>query len=318
MTTKPPVACIGAGNVGRAWAVVFARGGHEVRLFDADPKAVAERAIPAARALLHDLAAEGLLNEDPDLIAARIHAATSIAGAVAGVAHVQESVREDVEVKRVVFAEIAAAAPRDAVLASSTSAIPGSRFMLDVEAPERCLVAHPVNPPALIPLVELCGTGKTSEETFVRTDSFMRGLGMRPVRLRKEIEGFLLNRLQFTLVGEAMHLVNEGYCSVEDMDAVLTHGLALRWAFIGPFAAMHLNASEGFGGFTGQLGGMMKAIGADAKPDYPWTPEQAAAIHADLASRVPVAAVPARQAWRDRRIMRLRKHLEDAARSDED
>jgi L-gulonate 3-dehydrogenase len=317
MTTRSSVACIGAGNVGRAWAVVFARGGHEVRLFDADPNAVEVRAIPAARALLHDLAAEGLLGEDPDLIATRIKPARSIAEAVEGVAHVQESVREDVEVKRGVFAAIAAAAPREAVLASSTSAIPGSRFMLEVDAPERCLVAHPVNPPALIPLVELCGTGATSEETFARTDAFMRGLGMRPVRLRKEIEGFLLNRLQFTLVGEAMHLVNEGYCSVEDMDAVLTHGLALRWAFIGPFAAMHLNASEGFAGFTGQLGGMMKAIGADAKPDYPWSRAQAQAIHDDLASRVPVADVPARQAWRDRRIMRLRKHLEEAAQADD-
>lgn len=311
MPSSTTVACIGAGNVGRAWAVVFARAGHRVTLFDADPTAVTERALPAIRALVGDLQAEGLLSEAPDAVLARIHPAVSIAEAVADAVHVQESVREDVEVKRAVFADIAAAAPADAILASSTSAIPGSRFLSEVPGAARCLVAHPVNPPGVIPLVELCGTEATSEETFTRADAFFRAAGMRPVRLRREIEGFLLNRLQFTLVGEAMHLVNEGYCSVEDMDAVLTHGLALRWAFIGPFAAMHLNATGGFAGFTDQLGPMMKSLGAGARPDYDWTPEQARAIHEALAKTVPVEDVPSRQAWRDRRIMRLRRHLDE-------
>lgn len=301
------VACIGAGTVGRAWAVVFARGGHEVRLFDALPGEVERRALPSARETLELLAAGGLLDEPVETVFARIRPAASIAAAVADAFVVQESVKEDVAVKLEVFAAIAAAAPADCLLCSSTSAIPGSDFLGGIAHPERALVAHPVNPPSLIPLVELCATRWTSPETLARARDIMTAIGMRPVTLRKEIDGFLLNRLQFTLVAEALHLVGEGYCSAEDIDAVMTHGLALRWASIGPFETMHLNATEGFAGFTTLLGPMMRRMGADARTDYAWTPALAEEIHASLAARTPVAAIPARQAWRNEQIMAVRK-----------
>jgi 3-hydroxyacyl-CoA dehydrogenase len=300
-------ACIGAGTVGRAWAVVFARAGHDVRLYDANPSEVASRAIPLATETLEMLASGGMLDEPVATIVARIKPAASIAEAVAGVAYVQESIKEDLELKRAVFSAIAHAAPADAILASSTSAIRASEFMGHIDHPERALVAHPVNPPSLIPLVELCASQWTSPDTLAKTRALLASAGMKPVTILKEIDGFLLNRLQFTLVAEAMHLVGEGYCTPEDIDAVLTDGLALRWAFIGPFEVAHLNATDGFQGFVDRLGPMMQHLGADAHTDYVLTPELAAAMHARLAARIPLDAIADRQAWRDKQILRLRQ-----------
>jgi 3-hydroxyacyl-CoA dehydrogenase len=248
-----------------------------------------------------------MIREPAEAVAARISAAATIEAAVAGAGYVQESVREDVEVKRQVFAAIAAAAPPQAILASSTSAIPGSDFLSEIAGPERALVAHPVNPPSLIPLVELCATRHTSAAVLAAVRSLMTEAGMKPVTVLKEIDGFLLNRLQFTLVAEAMHLVGEGYCSVEDIDTVMTQGLALRWASIGPFEVAHLNAPDGFMGFVNRLGAMMRRLGANARTDYDWSPELTERIHAELAERVPIEQIPDRQAWRNERIIALRK-----------
>lgn len=304
------IACIGTGTVGSAWAVVFARAGHEVMLFDSEP-AQAARALTVIRRMLDDLGAAGHLAEGAAAVMTRIHSAPSLAAAVEGAAHVQESVREDVAVKRQVLAGIARHAPAEAVLASSTSALPGSSFLGDIDGPERALVVHPVNPPALIPLVEICGTDRTAADTVERTRAFMESLGMRPVVLRREIAGFLLNRLQYTLVAEAMHLVGEGYCTAEEIDIVMTQGLALRWLSVGPFATAHLNAADGFAGFVARLGPMMRRMGAEARTTYPWTEQQAAAIHAELCRRMPVEALPLWQAWRDRRILAARRLQEE-------
>jgi 3-hydroxyacyl-CoA dehydrogenase len=299
------VACIGAGLVGRAWAVVFARAGYDVVLYDQKPGEVRDRAFPGIRATFEMLAAGGALAQPVDTLMKRVRDAASIPEAVAGADHVQESVREDVGVKREVFATIAATAAPDAILASSTSAIPGSEFLLDIRHPERALVAHPVNPPSLIPLVEICPTPETSGESVQRCRRLLEGAGMKPIVLNKEVDGFILNRLQYTLVAEALHLVGEGYCSAEDIDRVVTDGLALRWAFIGPFTVAHLNASDGLAGFVDRLGPMMRRMGADARTDYDWTTQQIAEIHAGLAARIPIPEIASSQQERDRRILAL-------------
>ena len=130
---------------------------------------------------------------------------------------------------------------------------------------------------------------------------------MKPVTVLKEIDGFILNRLQYTLVAEAMHLVGEGYCSVEDIETIVTHGLALRWASIGPFEVAHLNSTTGFIGFVDQLGPMMKQIGRTARTDYDWGRPLAEKIHARMSEITPVDRIPKRQAWRNRRILATRK-----------
>ena len=301
------VACIGADTVGHAWAVVFARAGYEVALYDAKRGEVREHALASVRRTLQVLADGGMLTEPVDVVTGRVHDAASIAEAVAGVVYVQESVREDVAIKRQVFSEIAAAAPPDAILASSTSAIKGSQFLSDIPHPERALVAHPVNPPSFIPLVELCGSGKTSPATIDAAHRLLSQARMKPIVVNKEIDGFILNRLQYTLVAEALHLVGEGYCSAEDIDRVMTEGLALRWAFLGPFAVAHLNAVDGFAGFVERLGPMMRRMGEDARTDYPWTNEQIAAIHQQLIAARPVSRIGELQQERDRHILALRQ-----------
>lgn len=305
------VACIGTGLVGRAWSTVFARAGHDVTLFDGLPGEVESRTLPGARQTLQLLADNGMMDEPVDTVFARIRPAATIAEAVADADYVQESVREEVETKRQVFVEIAAHAPGHAVLASSTSAIRGSEFLTHFARPERALVVHPVNPPSLIPLVELCGTGKTSAETIEKAKAFMYDAGMRPIVLKKEIDGFILNRLQYTLVAEALHLVGEGYCEPEDIDAVLTDGLALRWASIGPFEVSHLNAADGLQGFVSRFGPMMRLIGRSARTDYDWSPEQMAEVHARVEKRIPLDRIVERSTWRDKRILALRRMKRD-------
>ena len=294
------LACIGAGLVGSAWAALFAKAGHEVRLYDSDESALRERALPAIQETLETLGA-------PSEAIDRVQPVASIAEAVSGAMLIQESVREDREIKAEIAHEIANHAPEDSIIASSTSAIPGSEFLSGIVHPERALVAHPVNPPSLIRLVELCGTGVTSTPYIDRAKAFYEGIGMIPIILSREIDGFLLNRLQYTLVAEAMHLVGEGYCSPEDIDKVLTEGLAPRWAFIGPFMTAHLNAKDGFKGFVDQLGPMMRKMGEDANTNYPWTEADAVRIHESLVKQVPIADIPEAQAERNKRIMQLRR-----------
>jgi L-gulonate 3-dehydrogenase len=307
------IACIGAGLVGSAWAVVFARGGYDVAVFDSGGADVASKAQVSIRQTLDLLQRYGALKEAISAIEARIEYKETLADAVRDAVYVQESVKEDVSVKQTVFGEIARNASADAILASSTSAFAGSLFM-NFEGAERGLVAHPVNPPSLIPLVELCGTPNTSEQTVLRAKAILTDLGMKPIVIKKEIDGFILNRLQYTLVAEALHLVGEGYCDAGDIDRVITDGLALRWATIGPFEVAHLNSPHGYEGFVNHLGDMMRRMGRSANTSYDWPDGLTDGIHAEMSKRVPLEELRDRQEWRDENILATRRMQGDAAK----
>lgn len=259
------VLCVGCGNVGSAWAVVFLRAGHNVILYDENTDHIAQFSLPLIDETLSLIDNSGNLSESRTDILQRLSITTSLSRAVASATYVQESVSENLELKRTVFMTLSEFSSPKTILASSTSAFKGSEFLTDIKNPERALVAHPVNPPSLIPLVEICGSPLTDEATVSETKTFLKEAGMKPITLKKEIDGFILNRLQYTLVAEAMHLVGEGYCTAADIDQVMTDGLALRWASIGPFETAHLNASKGFQGFIDQLGPMMKNMGRSSK-----------------------------------------------------
>lgn len=301
------VACIGVGTVGSGWAAVFARAGHAVALFDTNLDMISQFALARIEATLRQLNDAMPTGETVESILERIRPCTSLGEAVKDAEFIQESVREDLNIKRTLFDEIGRLASREAILLSSTSALPGSQFLTDIPHPERALVAHPVNPPSHIPLVELCGTGLTAEKSIETARTFYVDAGMEPITVKKEIDGFILNRLQYTLVAEAMHLVGEGYCSAEDIDRVVTSGLALRWASIGPFMTAHLNAPEGFAGFVDRLGPMMKKMGQDARTDYDWGPALVGKIQSELSAQLPVETIPAGQTWRDKRILATRQ-----------
>ena len=225
------VAIIGSGFVGRAWAISFSRAGHDVTLWDQDPQAP-EKALTYIRGLLPDLEASDLLNGvAAQAVEARMRPAAALEDALDGAGHVQENTPEDVEVKRKVFAQLDAAAAPDAVLASSTSAILPSAFTETLKGRARCLVVHPINPPYLIPAAEVVPAPWTDAATVERTVSLLRSAGHAPIVMKREIDGFVMNRLQGALLEEAFRLVAEGFASVEDIDIGLRDGLASTLVF---------------------------------------------------------------------------------------
>jgi L-gulonate 3-dehydrogenase len=261
-STERNVAIVGAGLIGRAWAAIFARAGWNVRL--TDPNVPTLAAAPRLiRDELHALARHGLA-ADPDGAVARISVAGSLQEAVIDAEFVQENGPEKVEEKQIIFAQLDKLAPNDALLVSSTSAIVASRFTENLRGRARCLVGHPVNPPHLVPLVELCGAPWTSPEAIDRARTIYREIGQVPVTINREINGFVLNRLQGALLAEAFRLVGEGFISAEDLDHTVKDGLGLRWSFLGPFETIELNAPGGIPDYCARYTGFYKELAAAA------------------------------------------------------
>ena len=228
--------------------------------------------------------------------------------------HVQESTPEDVEIKRRVFARLDAIAADDAVLASSTSAILPSRFTEALRGRSRALVAHPINPPYLIPAVEIVPAPWTNPAAVERTTSLMRSAGHAPIVMKREIDGFLINRLQGALLEEAFRLVAEGYASVEDVDVGVREGLAMRWSFIGPFETIDLNAPAGVRDYALRYQGTYERIFASTQWRADWSGPVMDAIEAERRKLLPADRLGERQAWRDRRLIALTAHKRRAAK----
>ncbi|WP_144112664.1 3-hydroxyacyl-CoA dehydrogenase [Paraburkholderia sp. BCC1886] len=297
------VAVVGAGRIGRAWAIVFARAGFDVRLHDAD-NAMLDGAIPSIRESLLDLREYGLIEEPVEQIVARLSACGKLGDAVRDVDLVQENIAEIVEVKRTLFAELDALTRADTLLASSTSGLPASTFTEELAGRARCLVAHPVNPPSLVPLVELCGAPWTAPATIERARAIYEAAGQQPVTVTREIPGFLLNRLQGVLLDEALSLYARGYASAADLDTVMRDGLGLRWSFMGPFETIDLNAPGGIPDYATRYGAMYRSFAKDSVP-FDWAPDSVARLDAERREVLPRDEIENRSRWRDRRLMAL-------------
>ncbi len=300
------VAIVGAGLIGRAWAVVFARAGWAVRL--TDPHGPTLDVAPGLiRDELHALHAHGLV-DDPEGSAARVSVAASLTDVVTPAGFVQENGPETVEAKQALFAELDRLARPDAILASSTSAIVASRFTESLPGRARCLVGHPVNPPHLVPLVELCGAPWTAPDTIERARAVYQGVGQVAVTVNREVEGFVLNRLQGALLAEAFRLVGDGVMSPEDLDETVRNGLGLRWSFLGPFGTIELNAPGGIPDYCARYTGFYKRLASD--PAGPTVYEGANADR--VIAAWPHAPMPERQAsrtrWRNERLAALAAH----------
>jgi L-gulonate 3-dehydrogenase len=307
---KGRVAVVGTGLIGRGWAVVFARAGYEAALYDAAPGAV-DGTLRAIDAGLADLERTGLVGSAAE-VRARLRPCASLEEALDGAVYAQESVPEDRDIKARVFAAMDAAAAPGAVLGSSCSAMPGSTFLADVPGRARCLIAHPANPPHLLQVVELVPTPWTSPEALRACRALMAEVGQVPVLLKKEIPGFVMNRLQAAVVNEAMHLVAAGVMDPDDIDRTMRYSIGMRWSFMGPFETMDLNAPDGFKDYATRYGASYEAIGRDLRVAEPWDAGAVEAIEAARRARVPKGAVGERHAWRDRRLMALRAHMAQA------
>ena len=308
------VAIVGTGFIGRAWAISFARAGHDVALWDAAGGAPAD-ALAYIESLLPDLAANDLLDgASPAELRALMRIADTLDSALDGVDHVQESTPEDVELKRRVFTDLDRVAPPGAILASSTSAILPSYFTEHLAGRARCLVVHPINPPYLIPAAEVVPSPWTAPAAVDRTADLLRAAGHAPIVMKRELDGFVMNRLQGALLEEAFRLVADGYASVEDVDVGIRDGLALRWSFMGPFETIDLNAPGGARDYAERYQFIYSRLFESMQRRVDWTGPVMDTVEAERRKIVPAEALRDRQAWRDRRLMALAAQKRKAAR----
>ncbi len=300
------IAIVGGGLIGRAWSIVFARAGFSVSLFDQSQEA-ASNALGFIAARLPELHEAGLLADSPEMVMSRISLAPTLQAALDGAIYVQENGPERLEAKLKLYALMDELADPSTILASSTSGIPASAFTEKLVGRARCLVAHPVNPPYLVPVVEICPAPWTSDEVVAATRALMLRAAMVPATIKREVAGFVLNRLQIALVAEAFRLVADGVVSPEDCDATIKHGLGLRWAFMGPFETIDLNAPGGVADYCERYGGLYSEVQAEQCP-IALTPELVADVDNAMRKALPMDDQPARQEWRDRRLMALLAH----------
>ena len=257
--TIEKAACIGGGVIGAGWVARLVLNGIDVAIFDPDPEAKRKvgEVMKGARRAYKRMAGNGLPREG------RITYAKSIAEAVEDAALIQESVPERLDLKHGVLAEIDAHAAKEAIVGSSTSGLKPTDMASAMKRPERLVVAHPFNPVYLLPLVEIVGGEKTKKKAIERACELYASIGMKPVVIRKEIEAFVGDRLLEAMWREALWLINDGICTVEELDDIMRYGFGLRWAQMGMFQVYRIAGGEaGMRHFMAQFGPCLS---------WPWT-----------------------------------------------
>lgn len=304
------IAIIGSGLIGRSWALVFARAGMDVVAWDPDQGTRASLGADIAEMLRDcDLAA-------PAQVAGRITCVETLEEALAGADLAQESGPENAEIKRELFAKMDAAAAPETILASSSSVLVPSIFSAGLLGAARCLVAHPVNPPHLVPVVELCPSPDTAPDVVDRAEEIYSRAQQVPVRLTREIDGFVLNRLQAALLAEALRLVAEGVVDVQGLDDTVRHGLGRRWAFMGPLETIMLNAPNGAGDYMKRYGGPMGQLADDSAGSEAFSAKAAEVLADAFPALASSAEIRDRQNWRDGELAALDAHLRERRSKD--
>lgn len=308
------VACVGAGLIGSSFAVNFAMKGYPVTIYD-----IADKQLDAAREAvaghLAGLRKYGILTADQADAAARLVGySTGMQDAVGDVQFIQESGPENYEIKQRIMAEIEKYAPADTIIASSTSGLLVSEIARFARHPERCIGAHPYNPPHLIPLIEISKGDKSSPAAVTCACDFYTLLGKEPIVLRKEALGFIANRLQVALYREAVDLVTRGVCSVADVDRAVTFGPGLRWAVMGPNLLFHLGGGpHGIKGIIGHIGPSVEKWWEDMADwkKFPagWGEQAQQGVEEEIAERPAVSGRTAGEiaTFRDRMLLEMLK-----------
>jgi carnitine 3-dehydrogenase len=259
MTEKHRVGLVGGGVIGAGWAARFLLNGHDVAIFDPDPEIgrKLDAVVGAARRAYAKLFPDAALREGALTIV------KSAAEAATNADFIQESLPEREDLKQTVLADVDRAARSDVVIGSSTSGLLPTRLQAKMQHPERLVVGHPFNPVYLLPLVEICGGEKTSDAAKQAAMRLYESVGMRPLHVRKEIDGFIADRLLEALWREALWLVNDGVATTEEIDDAIRFGAGLRWSFMGTFLIYRMAGGEaGMRHFLAQFGPALK---------LPWT-----------------------------------------------
>uniref|UniRef100_A0AAY5JWY9 L-gulonate 3-dehydrogenase n=1 Tax=Esox lucius TaxID=8010 RepID=A0AAY5JWY9_ESOLU len=334
------ISVIGSGLIGRSWAMVFMSGGYRVKVYDNKPGQAA-RAIQDVRKQLEELQEAHMLRGDLSASEqlALLSSHDDLPQALEGAFFVQECVFEEVEAKQGVFQAVESLVGEDVILSSSTSCLLPSNVFARVQNRKRCIISHPVNPPYYVRLVELVPHPEMLPGVMDITFALMTSVGQAPVRLKKEIDGFALNRLQYAIIAESWRLVQVGavppavrqsnyrliivgdkpmYCgevrlacclvkskqhrwlsvktasrpldgviSVRDIDLVMSEGLGMRYAFIGPMETMHLNAPEGLEDYLKRYREGMRRVLTTFGPVPEFSGEAAERINKEMCEMIP-------------------------------
>ena len=274
-----------------------------MRVFDASDPLRAK--LPDQLRGLVDQLLKHRLIDDAETVMSRMTVCETLQEAVTGASYVQESVVEVIGPKRRVSEEIDRHLAPGAIVGSSTSGFPASSFTEFCVNRDRYIVAHPVNPPHLIPVVEIVPAPWTAPDTVDQVRALMDSVGQACVSVKREIPGFILNRLQGALLDEAWSLFEQGFASAEDIDKTVKFGLGLRWSFIGPFETIDLNAPGGIDDYARRLGPMYAELGAGRKKPGPWSEDAIRRATAERRAALPAEDLDSRRSWRDDRLMAL-------------
>lgn len=311
---KKIITVVGSGLIGRSWAMVFVSGGYSVKIYDNQPgqsaKAISEirkqfEELEEAHMLRGELTASqqlGLLSSYDDL-----------GQALEGAFFVQECVFEQLEVKQGIFEDIEKLVGINVILSSSTSCLVPSSVFSKVNNKSRCLVSHPVNPPYYVKLVELVPHPETAMVVMDTTHALMTKVGQAPVLLKKEIDGFAVNRVQAAIIAESWRLVKDGIISVKDIDLVMSEGLGMRYAFIGPMETIHLNAPEGVEDYMRRYGEGITRLLNSFGPVPDFCGEASKSVCNEMCELIPndLQHLSARKERRDQLLMCLAKLKRD-------
>ena len=265
------VGVIGGGLIGASWAAIFSKSGFNVFVYDPFPD-IFETYKSRVTSFLEELKSiDETINIEESLN--RISANVTIEDLCSNVEYIQESAPEILSVKQELFAKLDNLAPDEVVIGSSSSAMPISSITQNLKGQHRCIIAHPANPPHLIPCVEICPGENTSNKTIEKTKEIFTASGASIVNVKKEIDGFILNRLQGALLNESMRLYSDGYASSDEIDATIRDGLGLRWAFMGPFETIDLNAPGGIKDYISRYGPMYIEMAKNQTKIPDWSEE---------------------------------------------
>jgi len=310
--TSNHIGIIGSGLIGRSWAMIFASAGYNVSIFDNDPNQL-KTGKEVIMTQLRDLEKKQLLRGKLDVEAQYnlISWTENLKECVHNAKYIQECTPENLEMKKAIFSELDKLVDEKTILASSTSALPASSFSSELTHRSQVIVVHPTNPPFYCPLTEVVPAPYTDQWVRDATMDIMKEVGQSPILLKKELIGFALNRIQYALLAECWRLIGDDAISVSDLDKIMTEGLGMRYAFLGPLQTCHLNA-EGMLNYCDRYGGTIDRIVTSFGPPPQMSGPTAERISAELNALVPLDQLEERRRWRDDRLAelaRLKKSL---------